>query len=59
MFLTGAATPAAVDILSNSLTSVSSQMMESINVAAPLAMGIGATLLVIVGGWKLFKRVSK
>lgn len=49
----------AVSILSDSLSTVQSDMMSAIGSAVPIALGIAATVLVITLGWKLFKRLTK
>lgn len=49
----------AASILSDSLGTVTSDMMTAIGSVVPAALGIAAAILVITVGWKLFKRMSK
>lgn len=59
MFLTSAPAINAADILGTAMNSAASDMGTAISTAAPLALGIGAAVLVITMGWKLFKRFTK
>lgn len=59
MFLTAAPAINAADILGTAMNSAASDMGTAISTAAPLALGIGAAVLVITAGWKLFKRFTK
>ena len=59
MFLTAAPAINAADILGTAMNSAASDMGSAISTAAPLALGIGAAVLVITMGWKLFKRFTK
>ena len=47
------------DMLSNSFTSVASDMTSAIGTVLPIALGVAGTILVIFLGWKLFKRLTK
>ena len=49
----------ASQILGDAMNSAASDMGTAISTAAPLALGIGAAVLVITMGWKLFKRFTK
>lgn len=57
MFLTGST--GAVDILSNSLTTVAGDMTSAASAAIPAALGVAAIGVVVTVGWKLFKRFTK
>ena len=49
----------ASEILNTAMNSAASDMGTAISTVAPLALGIGAAVLVITMGWKLFKRFTK
>lgn len=59
MFLTGAASTGAVSILTDSLTTVASDMTTAASSAIPAALGVAAIGVVVTLGWKLFKRFTK
>lgn len=48
-----------VSILSDSLSTVKTDMMSAIGSAVPIALSIATAVLVITLGWKLFKRLTK
>ena len=45
--------------LVGAFNSASGDMMDAIAAILPIALGVGAAILVIFLGWKLFKRLTK
>lgn len=48
-----------VSALTTAFQSAASDMMAAISGILPIALGVGAAILVIFLGWKLFKRLTK
>lgn len=47
------------ETLTTAFTTVASDMSSAVAGIVPIALGVGATVLVITLGWKLFKRLTK
>lgn len=48
-----------VTALSGALDTVADQMMEAISAILPVALPVGGAVLVILIGWRIFKRLTK
>ena len=45
--------------LTSVFTTVAADMTSAVEGIAPIALGVGAAVLVITLGWKLFKKLTK